>query len=143
MFFLKYAFLFVQIAFMEEEDLSKHYGFFIRCSKLKESTKSYKFLSSEIVFKSPKNTFSNVTKYMESLQDKLCNNIDLLFLEGYMHLLSVFSSNGSLEKSFITIFARIQFFQKMLLLTYMHKMHKLVPKLFLSSLKILYPAQRN
>ena len=81
---------------MEEEDLSNQVGFFIRCSKLKVSTKSYKFLSSEILFKSPTNTFSNVTKYIESLQDKLSDNIDLLFLEVHMHLLSVFYSNGSL-----------------------------------------------
>ena len=82
---------------MQEEDLSKQVGFLIRYSKLKESRKRYKLLSSEVIFKSPMNiTVFNATKYMESVEDKLSKNIDLPFLVVYMHLLSTFFSNGGL-----------------------------------------------
>ena len=76
---------------MQEEDLSKQVGFLIGYSKLKESRKRYKLLSSEVIFKSPMNiTVLNAIKYMESVEDKLSKNIDLPFLVVYMHLLSTF-----------------------------------------------------
>ena len=66
---------------MQEEDLSKQVGFLIRYSKLKESRKRYKLLSSEVIFKSPMNiTVFNAIKYMESVKDKLSKNIGLPFL---------------------------------------------------------------
>ena len=65
----------------------KQAGFFIKCSKLKESTKSCKFLSSEVIFKSPNIiTFSCVSKYMARLLDKLSKNTNLL-CSGDLHLL--------------------------------------------------------
>ena len=44
MLFLKYAFLFVMIRSMEEGDPLKQVGFFIRCSKLKDSKKLQVFV---------------------------------------------------------------------------------------------------
>ena len=77
--FLKYAFLFVVIRSVQEKDLFKQVRFFIRCSTLKKSAKSCKFLSSGVVLKSPSNiTLSYVSKYMERLLDKLSKNRDLL-----------------------------------------------------------------
>ena len=65
-FFLKYAFLFVMVRSMQEGDRLKQIGFYIRCSELKKSAKSCKFLSSGVILKSPNNiTFSYVSKYME------------------------------------------------------------------------------
>ena len=56
---------------MQENDPLKQVGFFIRCYKLNESAKSWKFLSSGIILKSPNNiTFSYVSKYKERLLDK-------------------------------------------------------------------------
>ena len=64
---------------MQEGDPLKQFGFFIRCSKLKESAKSCKFLSCGVILKSPNNiTFLHVSKYMDRLLDKLSKNTDLL-----------------------------------------------------------------
>ena len=53
---------------MQEGDPLKQVGFFIRCSKLKESAKSCKLLSSQVILKSPTNImFTHVSKYMERL----------------------------------------------------------------------------
>ena len=85
--FLKYAFIFLLIRSMQERDPLKQAGFFIKCSKLKESAKSCKFLSSEVIFKSPNIiTFSCVSKYMARLLDKLSKNTDLI-CSGNLHLL--------------------------------------------------------
>ena len=52
MFFFKYASLFVTERAMQEVDPKwKQDGFFIRCSKLKVSAKSFKFLSSGVIMK--------------------------------------------------------------------------------------------
>ena len=83
MVFFKYALLFVMIRSLQEGDPLKQVDFFIQCSKLKESTKSYTFLSAEVILKPPNNmTFSYVSKYMARLLDKLSKNTDLLWPGG-------------------------------------------------------------
>ena len=83
MVFFKYALLFVMIRSLQEGDPLKQVDFFIQCSKLKESTKSYTFLSADVILKPPNNmTFSYVSKYMARLLDKLSKNTDLLWPGG-------------------------------------------------------------
>ena len=80
---MKYAFLFVMIGSMQEGDPLKQVGFFIRCSKLKVSAKSCKFLSFRVILKSPNNiTFLYVSKYVERRLDKLSKSTDLLWSGG-------------------------------------------------------------
>ena len=49
---MKYAYPAVMVRSLQEEDLSQQVGFLIRCSNLKECTKSYKLSTSETIFKS-------------------------------------------------------------------------------------------
>ena len=68
---------------MQEGGPLKQAGFFIRCSKLKESAKSCKFLSSGVILTSSNNiTFLYVSKYMERLLGKLSKNTELLWFGG-------------------------------------------------------------
>ena len=101
---MKYASLFVMKKSLQEGDSLKQIGFSIRYCKLKEPAKSYKFLSSGVILKSPNNiTFSYVSKYMERHSDKLSKKTDFLWPGGlYIYLLLTISSNGDLflEKEF-------------------------------------------
>ena len=64
---------------MQERDPLEQVGFFIRCSKLKETTKSCTFLPSGFILKSPNDiTFLHVSKYMQILLNKLSKTTDLL-----------------------------------------------------------------
>ena len=129
---------------MQKRDPLKKVGFFIRCSKLNESAKSWKFLSSGVILNAPNNiTFLYVAKYMETLLDKLSKNTVLLWSGIYMNLLSTIFSNGGLflEKqvllSYLCEFSR---FTRLLSLT---DLDRPPPKLYLSCLNMLYPAKRN
>ena len=73
---------------MQEWYPLKQVGFFITCSKLEESAKSWKFLSYGVILKSNSITFSYVSKYMEGFLDKLSKDNTCFGLEVYMHLLS-------------------------------------------------------
>ena len=68
---------------MQEGDPLKQVGLFIRCSKLKESAKSCRFLSFGVILKSPNNiTFLYVSKYVERRLDELSKSTDLLWSGG-------------------------------------------------------------
>ena len=92
MYHNKYLMIFDDDKIMQEGDLLKQVGFFIGCSKLKESAKICKIFSSGVILKSPNNiTFSYVSNYMEMLLDKLSKNTDLLCSGGlYAHTIGHF-----------------------------------------------------
>ena len=76
---------------MQEGDPLEQVDFFIRCSKLKETTKSCRFLPSGFIVKSPNNiTFLYVSKYMQILLNKLSKTTDLLLSRSLI-------SNGGLS----------------------------------------------
>ena len=90
---------FVMMRSLQEGDPLKKVGFLIRCSKLKESAKSCKFLSSGVILKSPNTiAFSYVSKYMKRLSDKLSKNTNLLCSGG----LYAPTTNHFLKRRFIS-----------------------------------------
>ena len=135
---MKYAFLFVMIRIMQEGDPLKQVGFFIRCSKLKKSAKSYKLLSFGVILKSPNNiTFSYVSKYMDRLLDKLSKNTDLLWSAGlYAPTINHFLKRRFICRKRVSLSSMCKFscFTRRISLTYMHRSP---PKLSISCLNIL------
>ena len=136
--FFEYAFLFVMIRPIEVGDPLKQIGFFIRYSKLKESSKSCKFLSSRVILKCPNNiTYSYVHKYMERILYKLPRNTDLLCSGGlYAPTINHFFQKRFISRKKVSLSSLCKFncFKEMLSLTYMHR---LPPKLSLPCLNIL------
>ena len=128
-----------------KRDILKQVDFFIRCSKLKESAKVCKFLSSGVILKSTNNTtFSyNVSKCAERLLDKLFRNMDLLWSGGlYAPTINHFLKQRFISRKRVSLsfFCQFSCFRGMFPLI---KMYRPLPKLSLSCLNILYPAKRN
>ena len=67
---------------MQEGTLLKQVGFFIRCSKLKESAKSCKFLPSGDILKPNNIVLLYMSKYIERHLDKLSKDTDLYWSRG-------------------------------------------------------------
>ena len=129
---------------IQEGDPLKQVGFLMKCSKLKESAKICKFLSSGVILLSSNDiTFSHASKYMERLLDKLPKNTDLLWSgDLYAPTISHFLKRRFISRKSVSLSSLCEFscFKGMFSLSYMHRPP---PKLSLSCLNILYPAKRS